>query len=91
MFEDVVLPLLGMGMGLFVLVNGFRIARLALTQKHERDLAEAGGGAPGELAELRERLERLEEVGFRVQELEERMDFAERVLTRGRERPDGGS
>lgn len=85
MFQDVVLPLLGMAMGTFVLVNGFRIARLALQQKHEKDLAEAGGGAPGEVAELRDRVERLEEVAYRVQELEERMDFAERVLTRGRE------
>lgn len=85
MFETVVLPLLGMGMGAWVLVNGFRIARLAMHQKHEKDLAEAGGGAPGEIAELRERVERLEDVAYRVQELEERVDFAERVLTKGRQ------
>jgi len=84
-FENVVLPLLGMAMGTFVLINGFRIARLALQHKHEKDLAEAGGGTPGEIAELRERVERLEDVAYRVQELEERVDFAERVLTKGRQ------
>jgi len=87
-FEQVVLPLLGMGMGVFVLINGFRIAHRALDQKHERDLAAMGGAAPGELAELRERMDRLEEVGLRLQELEERLDFAERMLTSGRDRPE---
>lgn len=91
MFHEVVLPLLGMGMGVFVLFNGFRIARRAIDQKHERDLAKAGGAAPGEVGELRERVERLEEVAYRVQELEERLDFAERVLASGRKptAPDG--
>jgi hypothetical protein len=78
-----------MGMAVWVLYNGFRIANRALNQKHERDLALTGGAAPGEVAELRDRVERLEEIGHRVQELEERLDFAERVLTSGRERSDG--
>jgi hypothetical protein len=90
-FEQVVLPLLGMGMGLFVLYNGFRIAHRALNQKHEVELAKVGGAAPGEVAELRDRVERLEEVAFRVQELEERVDFAERMLTSGREKSGGPS
>jgi polyhydroxyalkanoate synthesis regulator phasin len=75
----------------FVLYNGFRIAHRALDQKHERDLAAVGGTAPKEVTELRERVERLEEVAYRVQELEERLDFAERVLTRGREASEGPS
>lgn len=83
------LPLLGMGMGLFVLYNGFRVAHRALDQKHERDLAKTGGAAPDEMAELRDRVERLEAVEHRVQELEERQDFTERVLTSGREPSDG--
>jgi len=85
-FSEVVLPLLGMGMGLFVLYSGVRIAYRALDQKHERDLAQAGGGAPGEIAELRERVEQVEEIASRVLELEERVDFAERALVSGRER-----
>jgi divalent metal cation (Fe/Co/Zn/Cd) transporter len=88
---ELVLPLLGMGIGVFVLYNGFRIARHALDQKHERDLAKAGGAAPGEVAELRDRVERLEGIASRVQELEERQDFTERVLTRGREQAGGPS
>lgn len=91
MFYEVVLPLLGMGMGLYVLHGGFRVAHRALTQKHERDLAKTGGAAPGEVGELRDRVERLEEVAYRVQELEERLDFTERVLASGREQPDGPS
>ncbi|MDH3496830.1 MAG: hypothetical protein OER21_08715 [Gemmatimonadota bacterium] len=83
MFYEVVLPLLGMGMGVWVLYNGFRIATRALNQKHERDLAQSGGAPPGALAELRDRVERLEDVEQRVQELEERQDFTERVLTAG--------
>jgi len=90
-FEQVVLPLLGMGMGVWVLYNGFRIAHRSLSQKHELDMAKAGGAVPGEVAELRDRVERLEEVAFRVQELEERMDFTERVLTSGREKSPGPS
>ena len=46
MFYEVVLPLLGMGTGVWVLYNGFRIANRALNQKHEKDLALAGGAAP---------------------------------------------
>ena len=87
MFYEVILPLLGMGMGMYAIVEGLRLGKRAMDQKHERDLAAAGGGPSGEVAELRERVERLEEVGFRVQEIEERLDFAERVLTKGREAP----
>jgi len=82
--QNVVLPILGMGIGVFVLYNGFRIGKHAIDQHHERELAKAGGGSTAELAELRERVERLEELGYRLQELEERVDFAERVLTKGR-------
>jgi hypothetical protein len=87
--QNVVLPILGMGFGLFVLYNGFRIGKHAIDQHHERELAKAGGN-PKELAQLRERVERLEDLGYRLQELEERVDFAERVLTKGRG-PDGAA
>jgi hypothetical protein len=76
-------------MGLYLLQGGLRIAHRALNQKHERDLAKAGGAVPGEVAELRDRVERLEEVAYRVQELEERIDFAERALVSGRGQPGG--
>ncbi|GBD31353.1 hypothetical protein HRbin33_00305 [bacterium HR33] len=40
-----------------------------------------------EVVELRNRMEVLEELASRVQELEERMDFAERLLAQQRDRP----
>jgi hypothetical protein len=88
-FYEVVLPLLGMGMGLFVLYSAFRLGQRAIDQKHERDLAQAGGAAPGEIAELRDRVARVEEIADRVQELEERVDFTERALVSGRGQSDG--
>lgn len=41
--------------------------------------------AGGDLGELRERLEELEGQVTRLHELEERLDFAERMLAKGRE------
>jgi NTP pyrophosphatase (non-canonical NTP hydrolase) len=78
-----------MGMGAYAIVGGLRLGKRAMDQKHERELAAMGGGNTEEIGELRERVERLEEVGFRVQEIEERLDFAERMLTSGREAPKG--
>jgi hypothetical protein len=77
--QEVVFPLLGMGIGVFVLYNGFRIAKQSIDRHHERELAKSQGN-PGELTQLRERVEQLEELGYRLQELEERVDFTERVL-----------
>lgn len=54
----------------------------ALDRRHERLLASERGGSSRELEEVRSRIEALEETAFRVQELEERVDFAERLLTR---------
>ena len=83
--QEVVFPLLGMGIGVFVLYNGFRIAKQSIDRHHERELAKSQGN-PEALAQLSERIERLEEVGYRLQELEERVDFTERVLARGPDR-----
>ena len=44
-------------------------------------------GGPGQLEEVRARLQHLEAREARMAELEERLDFAERVLTREREAP----
>jgi len=87
--QNVVFPILGMGIGVWVLYNGFRIAKHSIDRHHERELAKSGG-SPEALAQLSERVERLEELGFRVHELEERVDFTERVLTKGRG-PDGAA
>lgn len=89
--QNVVFPVMGMGIGVFVLYNGFRIARYSIDRYHERELAKAQGPAsPEELAQLRERVERIEELGFRLQDVEERLDFTERVLARLPERGQSG-
>lgn len=85
-FQQTVLPVLGMGMGVFVLWNVFRVVNRAIDRKHEREMALQGGAGSGDLAQLRDRVEALEDLSYRMQEVEERLDFAERVLTSGRDR-----
>jgi len=49
--------------------------------------AEPDESTVAELAELRERLQELEQQQGRIHELEERLDFAERLLAQQREPP----
>lgn len=81
-FQQTVIPLLGMGLGGFAMFGVYRTINRALDRRHERLLASERGGPSPELEEVRNRIEALEETVFRVQELEERVDFAERLLTR---------
>ncbi len=57
----------------------------ALVKRVQSGPARPGGA--GELDEIRERLQSLEARELRVAELEERLDFAERLLTRERDAP----
>jgi hypothetical protein len=50
-------------------------------------LAAAGRIAPAEMDELRNRIEEMEQQVARVHELEERLDFTERLLAQQREQP----
>ncbi len=91
-FEMIVLPLLGMGMGGAFLFGVYRTVNHWIERRHERELAAQGGGVPPQALErLTARVEALEDVGFRLQELEERVDFAERMLTQQREQDRLGS
>ena len=81
-FQQTVIPLLGMGLGGLAMFGVYRTINRALDRRHERLLASDKGGSLPELEEVRNRIEALEETAFRVQELEERVDFAERLLTR---------
>jgi hypothetical protein len=65
-----------------------RVAMRGIDRRHERLLLERGAGAGEEVEQLRARVEALEDSVGRVQELEERVDFAERLLTRAREHPE---
>lgn len=92
--QNVIFPVLGMGMGVLFMFGAYRIATRFIDRRHERLMLEqGGGGGSGELRELRTRVEQLEDVAARVQDLEERLDFTERVLAQQRERgqlPAGG-
>ena len=80
-FQNVVLPVLGMGMGAFVLFGAYRTVNRQLDRRHEKEMAAATHEhASPELEELRGRVELLEETAARVHELEERLDFTERML-----------
>ena len=87
-FNTVVLPLLGMGMGAFFLLGLYRTVNHWIERKHERELAAQGGSAPVALEALGARLD---DLGDRIQELEERTDFTERVLTQQRDQNRLGS
>ncbi len=88
MHLDVLVPIAGMATGLLLLLPIVRAAvRIA-----EKKLA--GGSDSDEVATVREelrviqdRLERVEYGDDRVAELEERLDFAERLLAQHREAP----
>jgi hypothetical protein len=92
--ENVVFPLVGMGMGVLAMFGAYRIVIRWIDRRHERLMAERGaGGASAELQQIRSRVEQLEDVAAQVQDLEERLDFTERVLAQQRERgqlPAGG-
>jgi len=92
--QNVIFPILGMGMGAFFMFGLYRVANRALDRRHERLMAERGaGGGSEDVQQLRARVEQLEDMAARVQDLEERLDFTERVLAQQRERgqlPAGG-
>jgi hypothetical protein len=82
--QEVVFPLIGMAMGAGVLYGIYRTANRLIDRKQEREAL--GGPGAAEVEQLRTRVEALEELGYRLHDLEERVDFTERVLTQQRER-----
>jgi hypothetical protein len=71
--QEVVFPLIGMAMGAGVLYGIYRTANRLIDRKQEREALHGGAGS-AEVEQLRAR------------DLEERVDFTERVLTQQRER-----
>lgn len=86
--QQVVFPILGMAMGAFALFGIYKTVNHWLDRRHERELAAQKGAFPHDLDEIKRRLDALDDVAFRVEELEERLDFTERILARhtGQER-----
>jgi hypothetical protein len=84
--QEVIFPLIGMGMGSFVLFGAYRTVNRILDRRHEAQ--KAGLGVPAdEVRHLEERVAVLEEQSVRLQEIEERLDFAERMLAKQGQRP----
>lgn len=83
-WENVILPLAGMALAVIL---GLPIIR-AVVRRIERKGSEASvaelSALRAEVADLRARLEGGEHLGERLIELEERLDFTERMLTRQR-------
>jgi hypothetical protein len=85
--QNVVFPLVGMGMGVLFMFGAYRVAMRWIDRRHERLMIERGAGAgSADLGQLQARVDQLEDVVARVQDLEERLDFTERVLAQQRER-----
>ncbi len=84
--QEVVFPILGMGIAVLAMFGLYRTVNRALDRRHERAMGSSGGASREEIDRLVSRIDALEESTERVQELEERMDFTERVLTQQQER-----
>ena len=79
--EIAIIALAGMGMVTGILITLIKAVSRAHARKHERQLE---GDLPGvDLEEVRHVLSQNEEILERLAEMEERVDFAERLLTRG--------
>jgi len=85
--QNVIFPLVGMGMGGLVLFGIYRTVNRALDRRHEARQTVGGGEMTVEVRRLEDRVAALEEQSQRVQELEERLDFAERILAKQGQRP----
>jgi len=76
------IPIAGMGVGALFLVGIYKL----LVRWMDRNKSGDTGGLAEEVARLREEVEVFREVNQRVLELEERVDFTERMLAQRRER-----
>jgi hypothetical protein len=84
--QNVVFPLIGMAMGGFGIFAVYRTLNRALDRRHEARLG-VNPGLADQVERLQGRVEQLELQTERVQELEERLDFAERMLAQQSQRP----
>lgn len=78
-WNSVVIPLAGMATGLFITLAIIRVVSRQLDRRHEARMA--GGGSTQDTEALRAELQQLR---TNVEALEERVDFAERLLTKER-------
>ena len=77
-------PLGGMAVGALFMVGVYRLVVRWIDRRHGTPLPQ---GTREELEELRRQVAAVEELPERVSELEERLDFAERLLARQERQP----
>lgn len=83
-WNSVVIPLAGMGVTLVIALSIVKAITRHLDRRHEARLAAGSGGTgQGEVEALRSEMGQLR---GQVESLEERVDFAERLLTQERSR-----
>lgn len=80
----VLVPLGGMGLGALVLVGLYKLLMRWIDRRQGTPLPE---GTQEELEDLRRQVAVLDELPQRMAELEERLDFAERMLAQHTQRP----
>jgi hypothetical protein len=80
-WQNVVIPLAGMAIGLFVSLAVIRVVARQLDRRHEARMSATTGGGAAQADALRSELQQLR---THVEALEERVDFAERMLTQER-------
>ncbi len=83
--QNVIFPLVGMGMGVLTLFGLYRIVNRLIDRKDKGRLTAPDEAIIQELERLRRKVESLESTSLHVEELEERLDFAERMLTERRQ------
>ena len=82
--DSLVIPIAGMITGVVISIGFFKTVRHLIDRKGARS---PDANLTGEVADLHARIDALERRTELIDELEDRVDFAERLLARG-ERPD---
>src|SRR5213076_2764697 len=88
--DRVVFPLIAMGMGTLAMFGIYRTFNRMLERRHERQLSALRAPGSAYAQRLGERLDAVEEQLTRIGELEERIDFTERLLARQRDKGELG-
>lgn len=88
LIQEIVFPIFGFILGGGVLFGVYKTLNRHLDRQHQGKLAGGTGSETRALVErLEARVEAMEQADRRIEELEERVDFAERVLAQREEPP----
>jgi len=81
--ELVLVPIAGMATGVMFMFGIYKLVMRWMDLRHRRELP---AGVEEELRDLRQQVGGLNDLDGRVMEIEERLDFAERLLAQARTR-----